>query len=477
MTDKFLVGHAQDVEKGTGVTVILAKDGAVGGVSVRGAAPGTRETDLLKSENSVEKINAVVLSGGSAFGLESCSGVMEYLREIGCGFKAGKYRVPIVCGAVLYDLEYKEFAYPDKKMGYMAAKNAAALRNGEGFGEGADCRPVNCNIVAGTGGFGDVDSGFGKGKGADNNPINCNIGAGTGATIGKILGAVSAVKSGIGIHTVRMGAVEITAIAAVNAVGDVYGKNGEIIAGATVGGKFADTVKILTEGACVSENGVAERGNKDKNRDVECGENGKNRDTECKTGERNQGAECQNRDKNQYSECGDKDKNKDIECGDGKRNRDVECGESRENRDVGCGENWENRDTESKTGERNQGAECQKDIPKRTSFDDSAGKNTTIACLLTNAALTKAEANKLADIAHDGYAIAIRPVHTAFDGDTVFVMASGEKKCRFVQLGAAAVEATAEAIRNAVSNSAPITESRGNLLKTAVGVWKQSKTK
>jgi L-aminopeptidase/D-esterase-like protein len=393
MTDKFLVGHAQDRVKGTGVTVILAPDGAVGGVSVRGAAPGTRETDLLKGGNTVEKINAVVLSGGSAFGLESCSGVMEYLREKGCGYKAGKYRVPIVCGAVLYDLEYKEFAYPNKQMGYLAAKNAAVLRGAVGEGEDG---ALKGNIGAGTSDLLNVKNakiGAEKsvGEGGDlsnagiteNGTLKSNIGAGTGATIGKILGAVSAAKSGLGIHTVKIGAIELAAIVAVNAVGDVYGKNGEIIAGATVGGKFADTVRILTEGA------------------------------------------------------------------------------------FGSGEIDLN----------GQAAIRLKDISETVGFEDLKGKNTTIGCLLTNAVLTKDEANKLADIAHDGYAIAIRPVHTVFDGDTMFVMASGEKKCAFIQLCAAAVEVTASAIRDAVSDSAQIAENKGNLFKTALGVWKQSKGK
>ncbi|MDR2047215.1 MAG: P1 family peptidase [Clostridiales bacterium] len=405
MPGKFFVGHADDQVKGTGVTVIFAPEGATGGVSVRGAAPGTRETDLLKSGNTVEKINAVVLSGGSAFGLESCSGVMEYLREEGCGYKAGKYRVPIVCGAVLYDLEYKEFAYPDKNMGYLAAKNAVPLdvliKSGRSEKCGADAEKgaenSECyngknskknteNLRYSNAGSAEKSEGDLKYYAAENvknserhngahfkeNTGNseCNnagqrgmsgsVGAGTGATIGKILGAISAVKSGIGIHTAAFGGIEVTAIVAVNAIGDVYGADGKIIAGASVGGKFVDTVRLMTEGAFGGE---------------------------------------------------------------------------------------------------------------------LKGKNTTIGCIVTNAVLTKDETNKLADIAHDGYALAVRPVHTMFDGDTVFAMASGEKKGRFAQICAAAVEATAAAIRDAVSGAYSITESRGNLFKTAIGVWKQSKGK
>lgn len=122
MLDKFKIGHFTDETNGTGVTAIICEDGAVGGVSVRGAAPATRETDLLSPEKTVEKVNAVVLSGGSAFGLEASCGVMQYLSEQGKGFKVGKQVVPIVVGASIFDLEYKNFAFPDKAAGYSAAK-------------------------------------------------------------------------------------------------------------------------------------------------------------------------------------------------------------------------------------------------------------------------------------------------------------------------------------------------------------------
>ena len=112
MLDKFKIGHFTDETNGTGVTAIICEDGAVGGVSVRGAAPATRETDLLSPEKTVEKVNAVVLSGGSAFGLEASCGVMQYLSEQGKGFKVGKQVVPIVVGASIFDLEYKNFAFP-----------------------------------------------------------------------------------------------------------------------------------------------------------------------------------------------------------------------------------------------------------------------------------------------------------------------------------------------------------------------------
>ena len=105
MLEKFKIGHYTDSENKTGVTAIICEDGAVGGVSVRGAAPATRETDLLSPTKTVEQVNAVVLSGGSAFGLEASCGVVEYLFKHKIGYNAGAYKVPIVCGASLYDLE------------------------------------------------------------------------------------------------------------------------------------------------------------------------------------------------------------------------------------------------------------------------------------------------------------------------------------------------------------------------------------
>lgn len=189
MLDKFKIGHFTDETNGTGVTAIICEDGAVGGVSVRGAAPATRETDLLSPEKTVEKVNAVVLSGGSAFGLEASCGVMQYLSEQGKGFKVGKQVVPIVVGASIFDLEYKNFAFPDKAAGYSAAKNAK-----------------------------------------ENDFSSGNIGAGTGATVGKLLGMESAAKAGLGVASVTINGVEVAVISVVNALGDVV-DNGKIIAG------------------------------------------------------------------------------------------------------------------------------------------------------------------------------------------------------------------------------------------------------
>ena len=294
MLDSFRIGHFTDEERGTGVTAIICDKGATGGVSVRGAAPATRETDLLDPKKSVEKVNAVVLSGGSAFGLEAASGVMRKLYEEGVGYNAGKYKVPIVVGASIYDLEYKDFAFPDVEAGYKAAE--AAVR--DNFKGGA-------------------------------------TGGAAGATVSKMLGMDYAVKTALGVATYSLNGIEVAVVSVVNALGDVIGADGKIIAGAKApDGSFVDMQKIMSAG----------------------------------------------------------------------------------------------------------GVE-----PKAA--------NTTISCILTNAALTKTQANILADVAHDGYARALRPVHTLFDGDAVFALASGEKKVEFNILTAIIPELTAAAIRASVTGA------------------------
>jgi L-aminopeptidase/D-esterase-like protein len=213
MLDSFKIGHYTDEENGTGATVILCEKGAVGGVSVRGAAPATRETDLLRNGKLVQKVNAVTLSGGSAFGLECASGVMDYLFEKGLGYNAGKFNVPIVVGASLYDLEYKNFAYPSKKDGYEAAK-AARTDNFEG---------------------------------------GC-IGAGTGATVSKMAGMESARKAGLGVQAYSLNGLEIAVIVAVNALGDIV-KDGKIILGAQApDGGYLDSLKVFSAGSLELKN-------------------------------------------------------------------------------------------------------------------------------------------------------------------------------------------------------------------------------
>lgn len=190
----FLLGHSSDIEGGTGCTVILCKDGASAGVDVRGGAPGTRETDLLDPSEMIEKIHAVVLAGGSAFGLDASSGVMEYLEENNLGFDVGVTKVPIVCSAVLFDLGCGSYKIrPNKEMGYKAALNA------ENYNE----------------------------------DINGNIGCGTGATVGKLLGIEHSMKGGFGSFAVEVGDLKVGAVVGVNCLGDVINpQSGEIVAGA-----------------------------------------------------------------------------------------------------------------------------------------------------------------------------------------------------------------------------------------------------
>ena len=190
--DGFRIGNAEDEKKGTGCTVVVCPEGAVGGVDVRGGRPATRETDMLRSESTAEPVNAVVISGGSAFGLEAASGVMRELagKRIGADVGGGMY-MPIVCGASLFDLMVgSKTAFPDIAMGMDAAKNAF-----KGTFEGG------------------------------------NKGAGTGATVGKIKGMGRAMKSGLGSYACSDGKLQLGAVVAVNACGDVYNANGDIVAG------------------------------------------------------------------------------------------------------------------------------------------------------------------------------------------------------------------------------------------------------
>lgn len=226
------VGHAQDDAALTGVTVIVCRKGAVGGVDQRGGAPGTRETDLLNPVNMVDKVHAICLCGGSAFGLDAASGVMKYLAERKIGFNAGAAVVPIVPAAVLFDLTIGDGNIrPDATMGYTAASNANTTENRMG-----------------------------------------NIGAGTGASIGKLFGNASAMKGGLGTSSIDLGGgVIVGAIVAVNAFGDILNPNGSILAGARsvqLGplhlGKesgFADTLHSLKGNAGKLVLGLAARSN------------------------------------------------------------------------------------------------------------------------------------------------------------------------------------------------------------------------
>lgn len=296
------VGHAHDLKGATGCTVIICEKGAWAGVDVRGGAPASRETELLNPVNMVEQIHAVMLSGGSAYGLDSSSGAMAFLEENGVGFDVGVGIVPIVCGASLFDLVVGDpKSRPDKAMGYEACKNAGMDIIKEG-----------------------------------------NVGAGTGASVGKILGIDHMMKSGLGIYAVQVGDLQVAAIVAVNALGDVVDVDtGERIAG------------------LLNENNT----------------------------------ELSNTEETMYAQY-DQDKN-------------------------------------------------------------VFNGNTTIGCIVTNAKLTKAQANKLASIAHNGYARAIRPVHTMADGDTIFVMATGEVEVMPDAVGALATDVMARAINRAARMAEP----------------------
>jgi L-aminopeptidase/D-esterase-like protein len=210
------VGQADDYEALTGCTVVLCEGGAVGGVDVRGGAPGTRETDLLRPMHLVQRVHAVLLAGGSAFGLDAASGVVRYLEERRIGFDTRIARVPIVPAAILFDLGIgRKDVRPDAAMGYEACRRASNRRPAEG-----------------------------------------NAGAGMGATVGKIFGMAGAMKSGIGTAGVDLGGGAVVgALVAVNCLGDVVDAEGRILAGARpvrlgplrLGGRglFADTMRIL----------------------------------------------------------------------------------------------------------------------------------------------------------------------------------------------------------------------------------------
>lgn len=201
------IGQQQDNDALTGVTVIFFEQGATASLDVRGSAPGSRETELLRPDKTVDKIDAIVLSGGSAFGLEAGCGVMRFLEEKGCGVKVGEINVPIVCQAILFDLMAGSSQIrPDMNMGKEACENLS-----DSFKLG-------------------------------------NFGAGCGATVGKILGPENAMKSGIGHSKIKLkNGIIVEAIIAVNAIGDVFDETGIIAGALNDDGKFADSTKIILD--------------------------------------------------------------------------------------------------------------------------------------------------------------------------------------------------------------------------------------
>lgn len=290
-----LVGHFTHRQGATGVTVILCPPKTVGSVEVRGGAPGTRETDLLQPHNLVQEVNAIVLSGGSAYGLASADGVVRFLADRKQGYMSSAgYLVPIVAGAIIFDLRLGEQGIvPDAPMGYMACVNAS------------------------------------------NKPVpQGNVGAGTGAICGAMRGKTYATKGGLGSASVDLGGgLIVSAVVVVNAVGDIIDEQGRIIAGLRgENGEFVGMLNAL----------------------------------------------------------------------------------------------------------------------KALRLSDQTGTNTVIGCIATNAKLTKLQAHKVAQMAHDGIARAVNPAHTMYDGDTVFAIATGEIEADVNLVGAFGAEVMAQAIRSAV---------------------------
>lgn len=204
------VGHAQDVVGQTGCTVVLCREGGVVGVDVRGSAPGTRETDLCRPGTLVDRAHAVLLAGGSAFGLNAAEGVMRYLAERAIGYDTGVARIPIVPAAVLFDLAVGSPVWPDAEMGYAACRTA-----------GAEPAPAG------------------------------RVGAGSGATVGKVLGLAAAASSGLGSASISAAGAQVGALMVVNAFGHVVApETGEILAGPRgPDGQYVDTVQYLLQSA------------------------------------------------------------------------------------------------------------------------------------------------------------------------------------------------------------------------------------
>ena len=184
--DGFHIGHWTDLEAGTGCTAIVAPAGATGGVDVRGGAPASRETDLLRPENTVDVVHAVMLSGGSAFGLEAASGAARELEARGIGLPVGPTNVPIVCSSCIFDLAFgRADVRPDVEAGISAVRAALDADPGTPVEEG-------------------------------------NVGAGTGATVGKLMGPDRCMKGGLGARALQLGPLKVGAVASVNACGNVY---------------------------------------------------------------------------------------------------------------------------------------------------------------------------------------------------------------------------------------------------------------
>ena len=342
----FKLGNAENTDAATGCTVIVAEKGATAGVDVRGGGPATRETDLLRSENTIDKIHAVVISGGSAYGLEAGSGVMRELENMKIGHRVSNCIVPIVCQASLFDLNVGQpDVRPDRTMGVKAVHNAFC---GGEFHHG-------------------------------------NYGAGTGASVGKFYGMNRAMKTGLGTFACSDGEIEVGAITAVNAFADVYDGRNHVIAGLlSADGKRIDgTIRPLKN--CVA---------------AESSYNMKSK----------------------------------MEPFFNKRREEEEFAEPETTEEVRV------EPAPAETVEPAEPAETSAVNKEPEDMGYGITFNTTISCLITNAKLTKAQCNKLASILHDGYARAIKPVHSTMDGDTIFVMTTGEKDVNFDAFAALATD-------------------------------------
>ena len=299
------IGNAENKEAGTGCTVIICEKGAVTGLDVRGGGPASRESELLKPTAASGFINAVLLSGGSAFGLDAAGGVMEYLEEKNVGFDVGITKVPLVAQSCIFDLSVGDMKVrPDKSMAYEACVNAEK-----------------------------------------NNPTMGNAGAGTGATVGKLGGMTTAMKGGLGSYAVQIGDLKVGAIVAVNACGDVFDYDThEIIAGLLTPDlkNFANTEQVI------------------------------------------------------YNMC--------------------------EAAMAAGGSGLENKEMQ----------------------------NTTIGVIITNGKFTKAQMNKIATMAHNGYARTINPVHTSMDGDSIYAMSVGEVTADMDMVGTLAANVMGHAVCDAI---------------------------
>ena len=429
----FKIGNAENKEKGTGCTVIVCEEGAVGGVDVRGGGPATRETDLLRSENTVDSVNAVVLSGGSAFGLEAASGVMRELSGRGIGFDVGTgIMVPIVCGASLYDLAVGDpAAFPDVNMGMIAAQNAF-----EGL--------------------------FQHG----------NHGAGTGATVGKYMGHDRAMKSGLGTFACGDGFVEVGAVAVVNAIGDIYNGAGNIIAGLrsedgetiygtikTLKGMVHDNVSLVDDSTSFINRSEIEEALKDAEK-PESEEPAPEEPVHEETSHEDTAPQEAPLIDELLDEPVDEEAIPSEEAAEEGFSEEPSEEPQEGPADEASAEQEEDESSvlvpeeevsteEYIVEEPAEEEKVEEDPPAELTREDlgyNIAFNTTISCLITNAALTKSQANKLASILHDAYARAIKPVHGTLDGDTVFVLATGKQPVNFDAFAALATDVMQYAI-------------------------------